>query len=407
LAKRLLIPCFVVACTAAACISASRQPPVTALPARLDPSESSRRTPPGPLHKGHVDISTGLYIREDDDLVVPSPLPIVLRRTYLSGDRKSRHFGVGTTHPGEWYLYGDGDQRVPWAELILADGGRIHFDRISSGTSQVDAVLRHDSTPGVFNGALLAWDGLRWALRFRAGASALSQDCISGDDVCSLLEQRDSSGHRIVYVRAASGTLVKMESAGQAVTLDYDDHHRIVRAGDTSQHSVSYTYDDAGRLTRATASDGTVRVYTYNARDEMIAVREPGRIVENSFDESGRLIKQVVHLPRYDEPYVMTFSYVVAGGSVTQTDVGEDDGTRTTYRFNKSHYPVSETHDADGCAPITVVYNRNESTSVATTITLSCLGPTGPVTRTVPLPARFDDLVKEDLIREECSAHLR
>jgi YD repeat-containing protein len=171
--------------------------------------------------------------------------------------------------------------------------------------------------------------------------------------------------------------------------------------------TVCPTRDDAGRLTRATASDGTARLYAYNARDEMIVVREPGRVVENGFDESGRLIKQIVHLSGYDEPYVMTFSYVVDGGSVMQTDVGEDDGTRTIYRFNKRHYTVSETRDADGRAPITVVYNRDESTNVANTMTLSCLGPTGLVTRTVPLPAKFDDQVTEDLIREQCSAHRR
>jgi hypothetical protein len=67
-----------------------------------------------------VDPSTGAYIREDDDLVVIAPMPIVLRRTYLSRDRKSRHFGIGATHPGEWYLWGDGDPRIPWGELILA-----------------------------------------------------------------------------------------------------------------------------------------------------------------------------------------------------------------------------------------------------------------------------------------------
>src|SRR5262249_3863460 len=36
-----------------------------------------------PLHKGHVDYATGLYVREDEDLVLAGDLPFVFRRTYL------------------------------------------------------------------------------------------------------------------------------------------------------------------------------------------------------------------------------------------------------------------------------------------------------------------------------------
>jgi hypothetical protein len=55
-----------------------------------------RHVPPSyePLHKGGVDPSMGLYTREDDDLIVPDTIPLVLRRTYLSGDHASRQFGV-------------------------------------------------------------------------------------------------------------------------------------------------------------------------------------------------------------------------------------------------------------------------------------------------------------------------
>src|SRR5437762_11446906 len=62
-----------------------------------------------PLHKGGVDLSTGVYVREDDDLVVDTPLPIVLRRTYNSLDGHPRQFGADTTHPGEWWIHGNSD----------------------------------------------------------------------------------------------------------------------------------------------------------------------------------------------------------------------------------------------------------------------------------------------------------
>src|SRR5712671_4392850 len=79
-----------------------------------------------PRHKGGVDPSTGVYVREDEDLILRRPPSFLVTRTYLSGDRVSRSFGVGTTSNAEWYLIGD-PSNFGWVELILANGGRIHF----------------------------------------------------------------------------------------------------------------------------------------------------------------------------------------------------------------------------------------------------------------------------------------
>lgn len=212
-----------------------------------------------PLHKGGVDAGTGLYTREDEDLIVPDAVPLVLRRTYLSGDHVSRQFGVGGTHLGEWYLIGD-SAAFQWAELILANGGRIHFDRVSSGTSFVNALFEHWSTPTSFFGSQLGWVGLEWALRFADGSLALFQGCgPDNTNTCSLIELRDADGHRIRYVRDRSGLLLKIQGPTQEIAFDYDARRRIVRAHDSPTHGVSYSYDDGGRVSRVVASDGTIR----------------------------------------------------------------------------------------------------------------------------------------------------
>jgi hypothetical protein len=46
-----------------------------------------------PVHKGSIDLPTGLYVRVNEDLVVQGSPLLVLRRTYLSGFRESREFG--------------------------------------------------------------------------------------------------------------------------------------------------------------------------------------------------------------------------------------------------------------------------------------------------------------------------
>jgi YD repeat-containing protein len=389
-----------------ACTTASRPAPRSV--SAVQPAQSVAAPAPAvshqlwrPLHKGGVDLSTGLYLREDDDLVVNTPMPIVLRRTYNSGDSFQRRFGLDTTHPGEVWIRGDSDPRIPWAELILATGSRVRFARISPGDTQAGAILRHDSTPSEFNGALLSWTGSRWEMRFRDGSVWSFLDCQKDKEVCSLVEQRDPDGHRIEYVRDPSGTLLRMESEGQSIAFDYDDHKRIVRAYDTARRAVSYAYDDRGRLVRATGTDGVVRSYDYDEGHHLIGVREPGRILQNWFDEAGRQVKQVVRdSEQDDDPYVATVRYVVEGGSIVESDLDEGDGLLVE-RYNAHHYVVSETRDADGPAPIVFTYNLDPVSNVSVSLTMSCVGPAGPVTRTAAI-APTDDDAKAALFRQNC-----
>src|SRR5437867_12697713 len=103
-ANRLIVWCAMFAALTA-CTNEHRWlaiPPLSSAPAAVHASWR-------PLHKGHADLSTGVYVREDDDLVVNTPFPIVLRRTYNSADGHPRQFGAETTHPGEWWIYGKSD----------------------------------------------------------------------------------------------------------------------------------------------------------------------------------------------------------------------------------------------------------------------------------------------------------
>jgi Domain of unknown function (DUF6531) len=354
-----------------------------------------------PRHKGGVDAGIGLYTREDEDLIVQDAVPLVLTRTYLSGDHESRQFGIGGTHPGEWWLRGD-KAALQWAELILANGGRIHFQRVSSGTSYATALFEHWSTPTSFYGSKLGWVGGEWALRLADGSLALFTGCGQGNpSTCSLIELRDADGHRIRYVRDGSGLLLKIQGPTRAIAFDYDARRRIVRAYESPTHGVNYTYDDGGRVSRVESSDGTTRVYTYSARDEMLTIDEPGWSIKNTFDDAGRVIAQVTKLSDAEEPISFQFAYTVRDGLVAQTDMTRD-GVRTRFTYNSSHYEMSETMDADGPNPISVTYDRSAATNLVSALTVRCLGPDGHVIRNVPARSGTESATAYELIRQEC-----
>ena len=405
--KPLRVASLIAVTVSVACLHHGRRPAANspASPAAAPVAAPARPTVTyRPVHKGGADISTGLYTRTDDDLVLNTSMPVVLNRTYLSNDHTSRQFGVGAMHDGEWWIRGDSDPGVPWGELILADRGRIRFTRISPGNTQAGAVLRHDTTPTEFNGALLSWNGSLWEMRFRDGALAFFLDCQRQQDVCSVVERRDSAGHSIAFTRDATGRLQRMDSEGQSIAFDYDDHKRIVRAYDTSQHVVRYTYDDKGRLIRASSSDGTTRDYTYDERDGLIGVREPGRILKNWYDESGRWIRQEVRSSDFDnDPYVATARYIVEHDSIVQADFDDGNGVERL-QYNARHYIVSDTFDADSPAPITFTYDRDITTNEVKGATISCVGPEGPVTRSAPLTPNGDARGQRLLMRQTCLA---
>lgn len=356
-----------------------------------------------PVHRGHIDLPTGLYIREDDDLVLDGSPPVALRRKYLSGYHVTKQFGIGAMHDGERYLIGDG-RDFGWAALILADGARVQFERTSAGTSLVTAMYEHRATPSEYQRARLGWVGFAWAMRLNDGRLDLFRPCgPQARDVCSRIESRDADGHTVRFKRDTSGRLLRIEGSAGWIAFDYDAKDRVARARDSRQRTVRYGYDGPGRLTSAEASDGTLRLYTYNDRDEMETIREPGRSVVNTYNADGRVIRQATWPVGESQPYVIEVSYRVEGGAVAQTETSESDGTwrRLTFR---NRYSVGESYRVGDAPPTTFEYSRDPGTNRITAVTVACSDRRGrPVRRSSPVTTGDVEWIKRDLVQTGCA----
>jgi YD repeat-containing protein len=362
-----------------------------------------------PYHKGGVNLSTGLYVRENEDLVVPGSPALILRRTYLSRYRTSKQFGIGTTHNGEQYVIGDGE-RFQWASLIQANGARIHFIRTSPGTSFFNAMYRHTSTATEWQGAELGWTWGRWALRRLDGALMIFQACGPGT-VCSIIESRDPEGHSIYYKRDKTGRLTRMESGPDRwITLEYDASDRVSLASASGGRSVRYAYDDRGRLATVTSSDGTIRKYTYTDEDELATMTEPGTTIQNIY-EKGRVVRQINRFddePKDAEPLTFDFTYHLDGDHIVRTDTRRSDGIWSSFTWDDDHQTVSETRGRDGREPTTVTHERDPFTNAVTAITVTCPDRTGrPLSHTSIVRNGNQEWIKDDLMRMHCSARLR
>src|SRR5258708_9918355 len=104
-----------------------------------------------------VDLSTGQFAYSKTDLALPDTAPISFKRTYIANDSRSRSFGIGAMSNYDIFMVGDINPYT-YQELILPDGARVRFDRISAGTSFTDAVYVATTSQGGFYGASLTWN---------------------------------------------------------------------------------------------------------------------------------------------------------------------------------------------------------------------------------------------------------
>ena len=287
-----------------------------------------------------VDCFTGLFLHGRVDLVINDVVPVKVARTYRPKDLASRSFGIGTMLSFDIYLIGDTD---PWTyqELILPDGGRIRFNRTSSGGGFTDAVYAHSSTPTEFQGATIHWNGVGWTLRFKDGAVYKFADGYQTTNFrkAAAVQLSDRFGNTVNLLRDANGNLTEIISPnGRSIFLTYDASNRITQARDEVGRIVTYQYDTSGRLESVTDPMNGVEQYTYDTSHRMLTVRDKRNnvMVTNTYDGNGRVATQT-----YADGQTGSLAYTLDGtGKVTQVDITDERGIVERMTFNASGYPL-------------------------------------------------------------------
>jgi RHS repeat-associated protein len=319
---------------------------------------------PGHVRDGDpVDLFTGLLVVEKTDLALPDVIPIALTRTYRPRDARSRGFGIGAAQAYDIFLVGTVFPYT-YIDLVLADGARIHYDRISPGTSYFDAIYEHTSTPTAFYKSRITWEGKGYELRLRDGTLYSFREGFAATrpQQSGLLSIRDRNGNTLAITRDAHANIVKVTSPNNRwIELSYDSSHRATQARDNIGRTVTYAYDALGRLTRVTDPAGGVTEYTYDAAHRMLSIKDARGIVflRNEYDTSGRVIRQT---QADGTTYQFTYRLNEAN-RVTQTEVIDPRGTVRRVTFNASGYALTDTAAAGAPEQQTMTYDVQAGTN--------------------------------------------
>ncbi len=288
-----------------------------------------------------VDCSSGLFIHARTDVAIRDVLPILLSRVYRPNDTVKRAFGIGAAHNYAMYLQPLVSGDLTTMDLVLSNGARIRYRRISGGFH--DGVWEHTASASRFYKsrlvATLDTTGEYWKIQLKDGSVYEFENSAKRD----LRAIRDRYGNFIEVTRSAGNITRLTTQNGRYIELFYDTSSRIREIRDFEGRSILYQYDPtSGMLTLATYPDATYEQYGYNSAGRMTTVRDRRgyTMVTNEYDANGRVSKQTLA-----DGSVYLFTYVADSvNRVLQTDVTDPRGTVRRIRFDHpSGYPTSET----------------------------------------------------------------
>ncbi|RJQ92367.1 hypothetical protein D5S19_00970 [Amycolatopsis panacis] len=322
-----------------------------------------------------VDLATGLLTGTRTDLAVQDTLPLAINRTYQQGDTAPRTFGVGGDFDYNMYLYSDRQ----WldGQLILPDGGRVRYHRITPGgtgsTDYLDAVFAADPTPTKFSGSVLAWNGNGFDVRLRDGTAY-----VFGEEA-PLQAIRDRFGNTITIHRATAaadpdgrvrnkGPITQVTSPnGKWLDLSYNNDHELALIGDNTGRKVFYGYDSSGHLNQFVDADDNSTTYGYDAQGRLATSKDARGTVfsTNTYDANGRVTKQA----NADGTFFKIDYTTGAAGNVTETRLTDPRGTVRRLTFNAAGFTTSDTAAFGTPLAQTTTIARDPASNVVTSTT--------------------------------------
>lgn len=325
-----------------------------------------------------VNLATGLFTLDATDLYLPDVMPIVLTRTYRQRDTDARVFGVGTTHPYAMFLWSA--QQYQEADLILPDGGEIHYVRTSPGTGWTDAVFVHQetsttsATPTRFYKSKMIWNGNGWNVTLKDGSVY-----VFGENA-PLQAIRDRFGNQITIAHAngQSGNVTGVTSPnGRWIAFTYDDSNRVNQVKDNIGRTVTYTYDGAGNLATVTDPEGHITSYTYDADHQMLTVKSPSlqgtptNLVTNEYTTAADSptppgwVKRQTHA----DGGVFNFAYTFTDGKISHTDLTDPMNIIRRVTFNPDGHILNDTRALGTVDQQIDATTRQSGTNFVTSVT--------------------------------------
>nr|WP_281292436.1 RHS repeat-associated core domain-containing protein [Terriglobus albidus] len=329
-----------------------------------------------------IDLQTGLFVYSKTDLALPDVIPATLTRTYRQMDSNSYAFGIGTMSNYDIYLAGDGSTYT-YMDLILPNGGRVRYDRVSNGIGFGDGVFKNLSISTPFYGSTIVWDTSRsesgWTLTLKDGTRMFFPESFGATTFsqAALIGVVDRYGNTLTLTRDQNHNLTRVTSPnGRWIQYTYDTSNRVTQASDNAGRTVYYTYDTTGRLSTVKDANGGITTFGYDGNSNMTTIKDARNItyLTNYYDSHNMVWKQVMvdgstYLFNYGLNALGITTYVVPGLTSFETDVTDPRGNVRKVYFNADGFVSSDIRAFGKPEQQTITYNRQAGTGLLLSVT--------------------------------------
>lgn len=226
-----------------------------------------------PYSKEPVNLSTGNFVFEKEDISIIGTFPLNFKRTYNSLDNRRGIFGYHWTHNHEMFLEDKGDI----IEILVEDGC------IQTYYKKAENLFL--SSGGIFN--ILKKE----AVFYLFITSNQTQFTFNKKGEC--IEKKDANRH-ITYYNYEGGRLISIIHITGMLFLKYNQENQLICITDHVGRKVKYSYNTEDLLESVQNVQGNFYYYHYDTNRRLIENKNPLGIttVKNEFDELGRTTKQ-------------------------------------------------------------------------------------------------------------------
>lgn len=282
-----------------------------------------------------VNLSTGNFIYDFEDLAIDGEIPLSFHRYYNSKDSRISVLGKSFRHNYEIYLNVNDDGEV---DIIMEDGQHKVF-----------AVEN-----GVYYGKNTATDFLTSDKQHFYLKDVDDNTYIFDKDKKLIrIENRNNLGISLTYDE--DKLLIKVvNDYGDCLNYEYDEKTNLLaRVFDRTGRDVVITYSDEKRIKTVCSALGKNISYEYasNGRIKDIVNSQKIHTVENIYDKKFRVIRQL-----FSDGGSMSFEYDDENHTVTQT---ERNGVQTIF-VHDGQYRNTEIRYADGTVEKFVYNDKNQ-----------------------------------------------
>ncbi len=226
-----------------------------------------------------INMNTGNYIYEKEDLVIPGRTTLSFRIFYNAFDiGNAEVLGEGWRHNQEWRVQEDSETGL--VNLCTGEGRIIPYRKTIG-----EAYL-----PLFGDGGLLAGEPEGYRYCDRDSTEYIFD--IEG----KLLKKRDREGNQDDYIYNAKGQLTEVHGAnGGKLFYEYNGEGRLIRVKDHSERKtvIFYKYE---KLYQLINSCGFLFTYFYNENGKLESILRPDGIqaLKDEYDSLNRVVKQTM-----------------------------------------------------------------------------------------------------------------